>query len=41
MSDEQWVPGNKSELMSAIEREWNSTYGCCGKTREGEQNDHA
>lgn len=23
MSDEQWVPGNKSELMSAIEREWN------------------
>ncbi len=23
MSDEQWVPSNKSELMSAIEREWN------------------
>ena len=22
MSDEQWVPGSKSELMSAIEREW-------------------
>ena len=22
MSDEQWVPSNKSELMSAIEREW-------------------
>jgi hypothetical protein len=23
MSEEQWVPGSKSELMSAIEREWN------------------
>ena len=23
MSDEQWVPGNKSELMTAIKREWN------------------
>jgi hypothetical protein len=23
MTDEQWVPGDKSELMSAIEREWN------------------
>jgi len=23
MSEEQWVPGNKSDLMSAIEREWN------------------
>jgi len=23
MSDEQWVPGSKSELMSAIEHEWN------------------
>jgi len=22
MSEEQWVPGNKSELMSEIEREW-------------------
>jgi len=22
MSDEQWVPGNKSELMSALKREW-------------------
>jgi len=22
MSDEQWVPGSKKELMSAIEREW-------------------
>ena len=21
--DEQWMPGNKAELMSAIEREWN------------------
>lgn len=23
MSDELWVPGSKSELMSAIQREWN------------------
>lgn len=23
MSDEQWIPGNKSELMSAIQHEWN------------------
>ncbi|NOH01257.1 MAG: ClbS/DfsB family four-helix bundle protein [Chloroflexi bacterium] len=23
MTDEQWMPGNKHELMSAIEREWN------------------
>jgi len=23
MANEQWVPGSKSELMSAIEREWN------------------
>jgi hypothetical protein len=23
MSDEQWVPGSKSELMTAIKREWN------------------
>ncbi len=23
MSDEQWVPGSKAELMSAIRREWN------------------
>jgi hypothetical protein len=23
MSKEQWVPGNKSELVSAIQREWN------------------
>jgi len=22
MSDEQWIPGSKKELMSAIEREW-------------------
>ena len=23
MTEEQWMPGNKKELMSAIEREWN------------------
>ena len=23
MTDEQWMPGNKKELMSAIDREWN------------------
>jgi len=24
MSEEQWVPGSKAELMSAIKREWNA-----------------
>ena len=24
MSDEEWVPGSKAELMSAIKREWNA-----------------
>jgi hypothetical protein len=24
MSEEQWIPGSKAELMSAIKREWNS-----------------
>lgn len=24
MSDEQWIPGSKAELMSAIRREWSS-----------------
>jgi hypothetical protein len=24
MTDEQWMPGNKHELISAIEREWNA-----------------
>ena len=24
MSDEEWIPGSKAELMSAIKREWNA-----------------
>src|SRR6266511_1323927 len=24
MTDEEWIPGNKAELMSAIKREWNA-----------------
>ena len=31
MSDEQWVPGNKAELMSAIRREWNLLMEVVGK----------
>ena len=34
MSDEQWIPGSKSELMSAIEREWNLLMGVVGKLGE-------
>jgi len=31
MSDEEWVPGNKHELMTAIEREWNSLMDVVSK----------
>jgi len=31
MSEEEWVPGNKSELMSVIEREWNLLMGVVAK----------
>lgn len=31
MSDEQWVPGNKKELISAIEREWKSLMDVVAK----------
>ena len=31
MSDEQWVPGSKAELMSAIKREWNSLMNVVAK----------
>ncbi len=35
MSDEeQWVPGSKSELMSAIEREWKSLMKVVGKLEQ-------
>ena len=34
MSDEQWIPGSKSELMSAIECEWNLLMGVVGKLGE-------
>ncbi len=31
MSDEQWVPGNKAELMAAITREWNALMDVVAK----------
>ena len=34
MSDEQWVPGNKSELMSAIAHEWKLLQGVIAKLDE-------
>jgi len=32
--EEEWVPGNKSELMSAIAREWNLLMGVVSKLDE-------
>jgi hypothetical protein len=34
MSDEEWVPGTKAELMSAIKREWNLLMGVVTKLDE-------
>ncbi len=34
MADEQWVPGNKTELMSAIEREWKSLMEVVAKLQQ-------
>ena len=34
MSDERWVPGNKSELMSCIEHEWNLLMEAVSKLDE-------
>ena len=31
MTDEEWVPGNKAELMSAIKREWNALMDVVAK----------
>src|SRR5512138_3880182 len=31
MSDEQWIPGSKNELMAAIRREWNSLMDVVAK----------
>jgi hypothetical protein len=31
MSDEEWVPGSKAELMSAINREWNALMDVVAK----------
>ena len=31
MADEEWIPGSKAELMSAIKREWNSLMNVVGK----------
>ena len=32
MAEEQWVPGSKAELMSAIRREWETIDGGGGET---------
>lgn len=34
MTSEEWVPGNKSELMTAIEREWKSLMDVVGKLQK-------
>lgn len=34
MSDEEWVPGNKHELMTVIEREWNLLMDVVSKLDE-------
>jgi len=34
MADEQWVPGSKDELMSAIKREWNLLMDVVAKLDE-------
>ena len=31
MSDEEWIPGSKDELMSAIKREWNALMDVVAK----------
>jgi hypothetical protein len=31
MSDEEWIPGSKAELMSAIKREWNALMNVVAK----------
>ena len=31
MTDEEWIPGSKAELMSAIKREWNALMGVVAK----------
>ena len=31
MSDEEWIPGSKAELMSAIKREWNALMDVVAK----------
>lgn len=34
MSNEQWIPGNKAELMAAIKREWNLLMEVVAKLTE-------
>lgn len=34
MAEEQWIPENKNELMSAIRREWKSLMDVVGKLEE-------
>jgi hypothetical protein len=40
MSDEEWIPGSKAELISAIKREWKALDGCRGQTGGRGQDDH-
>ena len=35
--EEQWIPGDKSELMSAIEREWKSLMDVAAKLEQAEK----
>ena len=37
MSDEEWVPGSKAELMSAIKREWNALMDVVAKLEVAEK----
>lgn len=36
MTDEQWMPGNKQELMSAIEREWKLLIALADSLTDGQ-----
>lgn len=37
MSDEQWIPGSKSELLAAIEREWKSLMEVVAKLQKADK----
>ena len=37
MADEQWIPGNKNELMQEIEREWKSLMQVVAKLQQADK----